>query len=431
MSNLGLGFASAPWQTRLTSIMEMMREMSTTRDPQSMYRQYSKRVRELHPHVERRLSLSRRGLEFPHYRITRDSEWRDEINPWKQSERLPLLRGGILADLIYGNEPRIIHEIEISADDPAAPFLGAHKSLQAIPLLDEGVALNMALQLRSEPNSFDPEELPELVWMANLFGRATHSLVLADRVQAAYEEIDRELKAVAEIQRSLLPSELPDIPTLKLAAHYQTARRAGGDYYDFFPLPDGCWGLLIADVSGHGTPAAVMMAVMHSIAHNYPGPPERPGDLLTYLNEKLVTHYVGENGTFVTAFYGIFNPRTRRLDYSSAGHNPPRMRSCISGSVAQLDRAQNLPLGVAPNLQFSNGSHIFSPGDQLILYTDGIVEAANSTGELFGTDRLDTLLGRCTDVPADIIHDVLRELEAHTGGLPAADDRTLVVARVR
>ncbi len=167
----------------------------------------------------------------------------------------------------------MINDFEVAPDDPAAEFLAGHGSLVAIPLLDQGVALNMVVHLRREPAAFDPEMLPEHVWTANLFGRATNSLVLAGTVKTAYEEIDRELKAVAAIQRSLLPAKLPELSSLKLAAHYETARRAGGDYYDFIPLPGGLLGILIADVSGHGTPAAVMMAVMHSIVHNYPGEP--------------------------------------------------------------------------------------------------------------------------------------------------------------
>src|SRR5437879_11759945 len=87
------------------------------------------------------------------------------------------------------------------------------------------------------------------------------------------------MRTVAALQRSLLPDPLPKIPTMSVAAHYQTSHRAGGDYYDFFPLPGGKWGILIADVSGHGTPAAVLMAVTHTIAHTYPGPPPPPGQL--------------------------------------------------------------------------------------------------------------------------------------------------------
>ena len=92
------------------------------------------------------------------------------------------------------------------------------------------------------------------MWLSNLFGRATSNLVLSEELQQANQALDREMKAVGDIQRSLLPARLPRIPTLDLATHYQPSQRAGGDYYDFFPLPSGKWGIFIADVSGHGTP---------------------------------------------------------------------------------------------------------------------------------------------------------------------------------
>src|SRR5262249_62094850 len=127
-----------------------------------------------------------------------------------------------------------------------------------------------------------------------------------EELRQADEDLDRELKIVADIQRSLLPARLPRIPTVDLAAHYQPARRAGGDYYDFFPLPDDRWGIFIADVSGHGTPAAVLMAVTHSIAHTRPGPPMPPRTLLDYLNDHLSTRYTSTNRTFATAFSPIY-----------------------------------------------------------------------------------------------------------------------------
>ncbi len=124
----------------------------------------------------------------------------------------------------------------------------------AIPHYDQGVALNMVVLLEQEPAAFDPEKFPEWFWVSSLFGRLTHNLVLRDELKHAYEIVERELKVVADIQRSLLPQVLPAIPGLELGAYYQTSQWAGGDYYDFFPLPDGRWGILIADVSGHGTP---------------------------------------------------------------------------------------------------------------------------------------------------------------------------------
>ena len=418
------------WQQRLSQIMETMRELSTQTDPQAMVREYYERMRQVNPHIDRRLAVSRRGLTYPEYRITRYSEWDEDINPWKEPDRLPWLSGGILADLIYGNEPRIINDLVCPPDDPAAEDLSEQRSLQAIPLMDQGMSLNMSLHTRRVPNGFSYEHLPEAVWLANLFGRATNNLVLAGRLKEAYEEIDRELKAVARIQRSLLPTRLPEIPFLKLAAHYQTARRAGGDYYDFFPMADGRWGMLIADVSGHGTPAAVMMAVMHSIAHAYPGTAISPGLMLNYLNQKLCQHYVGTSGTFVTAFYAIFDPQSFRLTYSSAGHNPPRWKSTERGQIHSLENAQHYPLGITTEFAAIEATVTLSPGDHLILYTDGIVEASNPDKELFGMDRLDCELTSSTNDPENMISSLMNTLNLFTGGAPPSDDRTVVIGQV-
>ena len=418
------------WPERLAQIMETMRELSNQTDPQAMVREYYERMRQVNPQIDRRLAISRRGLTYPEFRITRYSEWDEDIDPWKEPERLPLLSGGILSELIYGNEPRIVNDLTVSPDDPATEYLSKQRSLQAIPLMDQGLSLNMSLHTRQVPNGFSYERLPEAVWLANLFGRATSNLVLAGRLKSAYQEIDRELKAVARIQRSLLPTTLPDIPNLKLAAHYQTARRAGGDYYDFFPLTDGQWGLLIADVSGHGTPAAVMMAVMHSIAHAYPGRSLSPGHLLNYLNDKLCQHYVGTSGTFVTAFYAVFDPQSLQLTYSSAGHNPPRWRMCERGEIHSLDRAQHFPLGITSSFESVEASVTLGRGDQLILYTDGIIEAANLERELFSVQRLDSELSNCTTEPEEMIVSLLRNLETFTGGAALSDDRTIVVGKV-
>src|SRR5437762_9568545 len=222
------------------------------------------------------------------------------------------------------------------------------RSLIAVPNYDQGVALNMVVLMRKEPAAFQREQFPMWVWMSNLFGRATHNLVLSEELKKAYEAVDYELKGLADIQRSLLPKELPRIPNLSLAAHYQTSRRAGGDYYDFFPLPDGRWGILIADVSGHGTAAAVLMAVTHSIAHTYPGAPTPPGELLGHVNRVLAERYTANSGAFVTAFYAVYDPATRAITYSSAGHPPPRLKRCADGSLALLDGQHGLPLGILP-----------------------------------------------------------------------------------
>ena len=199
----------ASWQHKLTHIVETMREMSRQTDPQAMVRAYMAKMNQILT-AERRISLSRRGLKSPMYRITRYNGWRDDINPWTQKDRLPLLNGGLLSELIYGNEPRIIDDLVTSSDDPAAEYLTGQKSLVALPLYDQGESLNMVVLTREIPSGFVRGSFPELVWMSALFGRATHTLVLADQLQQANAAMDHELKVVGDIQRSLLPTKLPE-----------------------------------------------------------------------------------------------------------------------------------------------------------------------------------------------------------------------------
>lgn len=426
--------SSDPWsspQKRLEFTVETMRELSRQTEPQAMVQTYGRRMRKLIP-VDGMVSLSRRDLERPYYRVTRSHLWGPEHDPWKHRDRLPVLSGGILGELIYSEQPRIIDELDVPPDDPAAEFLRGARSLIAIPLFDQGVALNMMILLRKEAGGFrgEVERLPEHVWAGNLFGRATQNLVLSGQVREAYEEVDRELQVVADIQRSLLPRELPSIPTLDLAVHYQTSRRAGGDYYDFFELPDDRWGFLIADVSGHGTPAAVMMAVTHSIAHTLHEEPDPPSKLLNFVNRHLAARYTNGNGTFVTAFYGIYDPKQRTITYANAGHDPPRHKRSGAIVLGSLEGGLNLPLGIDPDERYVDCAQKFWAGDSLIFYTDGITEARGDAGEMFGPERLDQILLSGESSAADLCRRTIQTLEQFTGGRPPADDRTLLIARV-
>jgi sigma-B regulation protein RsbU (phosphoserine phosphatase) len=424
-------FGEGDWQHRLAQIAEMMREMSQQDDPQSMVRTYGARVRKLMPN-DRWISISRRGLEPPKYRITRSSTWSEQINPWKEKDKLPVLDGGLLGELIYGDEPRIIDDIAplLRPDDPAYDYLAGQRSLMAIPHYDRGVGLNMVVSTQKEPGAFDPEEFPERFWISSLFGRATQSLVLSDELKRAYEIVERELKVVADIQRSLLPRELPAIPGLELAASYQTSQWAGGDYYDFFELPDGRWGFLIADVSGHGTPAAVMMAILHSLAHGHPGHPEPPSALLEHVNRRLAARYTAENEIFVTAFYAIYDPIRRELTYSCAGHNPPQLKRCSLGKVDSLEDVGGPPLGLFDDTEYPHAKVTLRPGDILVLYTDGITEAMDSRNRQFGLDRLNDVLARCDRDAPQMCNAILEALDRFTSGNAAHDDRTLLVAKV-
>lgn len=405
-----------------------MRSVSREADPQRLVQHYGEGMRKLHPR-DAIHSFSRRGSEPPYYRITRSSHWTDEVDPWRQKERLPLLKGGILGEWMYRGEPVVTTDLRVPNDDPAAEYLRDYRGAIVMPHYDDGVALNMAVVLWKNPADVPFDQAANLLWQANLFGRGTLNLVLRRELTEAYDAINNELKIVGDIQRSLLPESLPDIPTLDLAAHYQTSVQAGGDYYDIFPLPDDQWGIFIADVSGHGTPAAVVMAITHAIVHSYPGPTMPPGLVLRHVNRKLCDHYTARNPAFVTAFYAVYNPGGRTLTYASAGHNPPRLKT--TRGVRAMDEVGSLPLGIRRDETYVEHAITLTPGDTALFYTDGVTESFNTAREMFGEERLDALLAQHHGTPGHLIAEVLESLRAFTDARPAADDRTILALTVR
>jgi sigma-B regulation protein RsbU (phosphoserine phosphatase) len=423
------GNTQLTWRERLDYVVAMMREVSRQTDPQAMVAAYRARMRGILP-VDGFLALSRRGLRRPAFRITRSSKWSEEIDPWREVKRLPLLAGGILAELLYGDEPRIIDDLSLAPDDPAGAFLDTTRSLVAIPNYDQGLALNMTILLFSRPGAFPPDLLPGYVWMSNLFGRATHNLVLSRDLKRALETVDRELRTVAEIQRSLLPRRIPQIPRIQIATSYQTSRWAGGDYYDFFPTDSGRLGMLMADVSGHGTPAAVMMAITHALAHRQADLVGQPDAFLHELNQRLCETYTREQEAFVTAYFGVFDPERRTLTYASAGHPAPRLKRCSDGSVELLDRVGSLPLGLFDDTRYEAAVQQLVPGDQLVIYTDGITDAENMEGVMFGPAGLDRVLANCGVDAGNLLEELQEELAQFTGGRPQEDDQTILIARV-
>ncbi|HLO41733.1 MAG TPA: PP2C family protein-serine/threonine phosphatase [Phycisphaerales bacterium] len=418
-----------PWQDRASDISSLMRSISTLNDPQDVVTIYGNRMREIIGH-NGTVSLSRRGLERPHYRITRSSVL-GVLDPWKNPGKLPHFDRGILGDLIYGDEARIIHDFKVDPSDPAAEHLAGARSLVALPQYDGGASINMVVMMSREPRWFEPEQLPQLILQTNLFGRATNNLVLSRRLREAYDKIDAELQVVSDIQKSLLPTEFPYIPSLKLASDYQSSSRAGGDYYDFFPLGQGKYGVLIADVSGHGTPAAVLMAIVHAIAHLIPGGPHPPQHVMGFINRQLARKYTSGNGSFVTAFYGVFDEHERTLTYSNAGHPSPLWKKHGQERIDELPSVHSgLPLGIMEEIEFSPESVHLSPGDSVLLYTDGISEARGDTGEMYGTERLKNALRNalCSKHP---MGSLIEDLGIFCGTTPAGDDRTMLLAQVR
>jgi sigma-B regulation protein RsbU (phosphoserine phosphatase) len=422
-------------QDRLGEVVDLLKFTSQgSDDPQKSVLAYAARMRKWST-ADRIVSISRRGLDVPKVRVTRSTTWTKEIDPWKETGMLPVLDGGLFSDLIHGGEPRIIESLSIDPSDPAKEYLKNMRSVMALPTWDGGEALNMVVQLSSRPGAFSHERLPEMLWISNLFGRLTKNLVLGRQVKEAYEALDHEVRVVADIQMSLLPQENPTLSTLELATHYQSSTRAGGDYYDFFELGDGRWGILIADVSGHGTPAAVMMAILHAIAHVTPMQALEPDEVLSFLNRAMSKRYTTDTGSFVTMVYAIYDEAARTLRFANAGHPRPLVHE-VDGRVRELGAdIGGVPLGILGEVEYDSAEVTLTPGQALVFYTDGITEAFGPKRELFGEARLrrsiqagalesyrnaDTILGR-----------VIEDVGAFSGLTDRSDDRTLVVGMVK
>lgn len=254
------------------------------------------------------------------------------------------------------------------------------------------------------------------------------------RLARALEELDRERMAVAEIQRSLLPASLPEIPGFEMSPYYQPSEHASGDYYDVVPLIDDQWGFVMADVAGHGTPAAVIMTVMRTLIHaELPTNRDKSaGEFLERVNKVMSETYL-RDGRFVTVWAAVLDPVSRRLTYASAGHHPPRLLR--GSSVLVLDAPGGLPLGIDPAATYEDEGITLESNDLLVIYTDGITEAmrVDADGlELFGTERLDRVLSESgPDRTCHCTERVRGAIAAFTNGAPPTDDQTMLVLRAR
>jgi len=413
---------------RLKEYMAMVRELSLARDPHEMIELYRRRARLVVPgdHV---MSFSRLGMEAPKMRITRSTRWAEVINPWKQPERLPVIEGGMAWRLMIAGTPIKIDELTIEPGDPVAAHLDGMRSLIAAPVFHEGEPLYMTFLMDSRPARFSLEDLANFLLTTNLIGRATSQLVMADELRRAYAALDREFSAVGSIQRQLLPKSLPEVPGVRIATYYETSTRAGGDHYDVIPLPEEQFGVMIADVSGHGPAAAVVMAQLHAYSKAAvracpADQPIRPAAVLDRLNGDLLNAV--NPSQFVTAFFGVYNSRNRSLWFANAGHNPPRWLRNNDRAVVPLRVEPGMPLAIAEPYEAFEAAIQLAPGDRLLLYTDGITEGFNDAGEMFGESGVDAALSCCSRTPQGLIDSITRAFDAHTGGRPAADDRTLV-----
>lgn len=244
----------------------------------------------------------------------------------------------------------------------------------------------------------------------------------------AVELVDRvlvrdELQVARQLQRDLLPTDGPILPGWSFAHSYRPAHEIGGDYFNFLPLPDGRLAIAIADASGHGMAAGLLMAIANATLHTALDVDPEPERVVALLNRMLCR--TGDRRAFLSLFYALLDPVTGAMTYSCAGHPFPLLRRA-DGSIEELGSGC-LPLGIRQPMAVEVRSTTLGPGDRLLLFTDGLPEAIPlEKGTAFGFDRLSALLAEGGD-PQTIHQRIIAALESHLAGDPIHDDVTLVV----
>ncbi len=262
--------------------------------------------------------------------------------------------------------------------------------------------------------------------VADTFNQASAGLERARALEKEAERLESELALARRIQARLLPAGPPAIQGLEIAGLSEPAREVGGDYFDHIPLGDGRVMLVVADVSGKGVGAALLMSGFRASLMSQDSARSTPDVLAGRLNEFL--HRSVEPGKFVTAFVAFLDGRDGRLVYANAGHNPPVLLR-RDGSHEMLSTG-GLILGILPGSVFESGEATLAPGDLVALYTDGVTEGADARGELWGEERLlAALRSRAAEPCADLVRAIVHEVRAYEGQSGPADDITLLVAR--
>ena len=320
---------------------------------------------------------------------------------------------------------------DVQADERFAAaqsmLLSGIRSLVAAPLLDPDGTLGLiVLESRAGIRQFSEEDLELLVSLASVAALHLRNLALALEA-AERRRLQEELALARRIQEALLPDRLPEVPGWELYGGNIPSRGVSGDYYEVLTRCDGreCV-LMIADVAGKGMAASLLTVSLQALST---GPIEDglpPDEICARLSRQLYRRTPPEK--YATAFLGILEPATGRLRYTNAGHNPPLVLRA-SGLAEELG-STGVPLGLLPQAPYRSGETTLAPGEILVLYTDGLVEAENPDGNEYGLDRLKAACWRGKGETCGRLALVLsRDLEDFARGVPFADDRTLVLAR--
>ncbi|MDQ3863943.1 MAG: SpoIIE family protein phosphatase [Actinomycetota bacterium] len=255
-------------------------------------------------------------------------------------------------------------------------------------------------------------------WSADI---VTPFLEEIERQARERERVEQDLRVAQRIQQASLPEEVPELEGWQINPYYKPAREVGGDFYDFLELPNEHLGLVVGDATGHGVPAALVMSTTCGMLRAVALTVDSPGEVLARVNEALSAR-IPQN-MFVTCFYAILDLKNGSLRYANAGHDLPYVRR---GGDAEELMARGMPLGLMPGMSYEEKKTILESGEAALFYSDGLVEAHNPGGEMFGFPRLRSLVAE-HDEEGLLVDFLMDELRSFTGyGWEQEDDITLV-----
>lgn len=304
------------------------------------------------------------------------------------------------------------------------------RSILCVPLKVKGKVLGtIYVDSRVQAGIFAPADLELLNAIAS---NAAIAIENARLYQVAVEKgrLESEMQLARQVQASLLPTRTPDLPGWEFVARWLPARHVAGDYYDFIPAPGGQVGMIVADVSDKGMPAALFMTLTRSVMRASLEGAVPPAEGVRRANHLICAD--SPSSMFVTLFFALLDPSTHQITYVNAGHNPPLFYRREDGAaycaLSYLGRT-GMALGVQEG-PYEQRRLAFAPGDFLVLYTDGVTDALSPQGDDFGLQRLEQVtLDHCGEPAAQIAAALERALQAHTGGASQFDDITFLVAR--
>jgi phosphoserine phosphatase RsbU/P len=327
--------------------------------------------------------------------------------------------GTIIQHVVSDRRAVLLGETSDEANEAVGTRMGA-------PLIYHGAHYGV-VYVESLEQSFRQEDVDFLQAIATQAGMAMHATRVQEQLSRR-EKLERDLRVARQIQRSLLPANVPQVVGLDFAVHYEPAYQIGGDFYDFIWHDPAHLGLAVGDVAGKAISAALYMARVTSELRSRAAIARTPARLLRRVNQEIAA--LGDDGMFATLVYCIYDLESRSLVFTNAGHCVPLLRRGDRVFPLQAERAHTPPLGVTPELDAGEARVQLEPGDTLIMVSDGILEARDARGVEYGLSRLSRRLRSARGSAEDVVKAILADIDAHAQDEAQGDDMTILAMAI-